>query len=387
MQEKEFMELLDTRRFPSVSLFLPTHKAGPEIRQDPIRLKNLAANARQQLEALDVSKARIDKLFAPLEPWFQSDHFWRRQNLGLAVFLSEAGVQPVQVPFALEELAVAAERFYVRPLIPLFRENGDFYVLGLSQAGVKLYRGGRFEFRELPGEELPAGLQEILDITSVDADVGFHPAGAAGGQGGNGRPNAQYHGLGDTPKDYMRVEVDQYVHQVANAVNQHLKNSTVPLVLLAEDRLQGVYRQHNDYPHLMAAGIHHHPGDIGPEDIHAEAWKLIQSVAETKKTQALERFWALYNDGDKRADRALPSVLPAARSGRVETLFTVKDRHVWGRFYDDYNVPKINTTHHSGDEDLIDLAAAFTLRSGGAVYAVDDTSLPDEGGVSAIYRY
>lgn len=385
MEEKAFMELLGRRRFPSVSLFLPTHKAGREIRQDPIRLKNLVADARRQLESLEVNKTQIDRILAPLDEWEQNEHFWRHQNRGLAIFVSEDGVEPVKVPFELEELAVVAERFYVRPLIPLFRENGDFYVLGLSQAGAALYHGSRFEFDKLPAEDLSKGLREILEITNLDDHTGFHPAGTASGQGG--RPHAQYHSLGDSPKDYLQVELDQYVRQVAHAVSEHLNGKTAPLVLLAEQRIQGLFRQHNNYAHLLPEGIQHHPKDMALEDIHAQAWALIQPVADAKRSAALDRFWQLFNSGDKRADRALPSVLEAARTGRVETLFTVRDRHVWGRFYDDYNVPKINNSHQPGDEDLIDLAAALTLRAGGNVYAVAEESVPDEGGVSAIYRY
>ena len=44
--------LLQTRERFCVSIFLPTHRAGPEIRQDPIRLKNLLKQAESRLIAL-----------------------------------------------------------------------------------------------------------------------------------------------------------------------------------------------------------------------------------------------------------------------------------------------------------------------------------------------
>jgi hypothetical protein len=40
---------------PCVSLFLPTHRAGPEVQQAPIRLKNLL---RQAIEALQAGGVR-----------------------------------------------------------------------------------------------------------------------------------------------------------------------------------------------------------------------------------------------------------------------------------------------------------------------------------------
>ena len=42
---KDLDELLDCESSPAISLFLPTHTVGREIRQDPIRLKNLTAEA------------------------------------------------------------------------------------------------------------------------------------------------------------------------------------------------------------------------------------------------------------------------------------------------------------------------------------------------------
>ncbi|MEX2491609.1 MAG: hypothetical protein WD425_07585 [Nitrospirales bacterium] len=43
-------ELLDQQEGPCLSLFMPAHPAGPEIRQEPIRLKNLLKERAQKLE-------------------------------------------------------------------------------------------------------------------------------------------------------------------------------------------------------------------------------------------------------------------------------------------------------------------------------------------------
>ena len=36
---------------PAISIYLPTHVAGREVRQDPIRLKNLLSAAAERLKA------------------------------------------------------------------------------------------------------------------------------------------------------------------------------------------------------------------------------------------------------------------------------------------------------------------------------------------------
>ena len=45
----DLSELVAVDARPAVSLYLPTHVAGREIRQDPIRLKNLIASTAKQI--------------------------------------------------------------------------------------------------------------------------------------------------------------------------------------------------------------------------------------------------------------------------------------------------------------------------------------------------
>ena len=48
-----------------VSIFLPTHIRGSEIRQDPIRLKNLAAEAVDKLVATGMGEADAEAFVEP----------------------------------------------------------------------------------------------------------------------------------------------------------------------------------------------------------------------------------------------------------------------------------------------------------------------------------
>ena len=57
--------LMDASPSPGVSLFMPTHVRGSEIRQDPIRLKTLLAEARDALEAAGLDRGAAEALLAP----------------------------------------------------------------------------------------------------------------------------------------------------------------------------------------------------------------------------------------------------------------------------------------------------------------------------------
>lgn len=70
---------------PSMSLYLPTHQAGPDTRENPIRYKNLLSEAEAQFGRAGWEGAS-DVLEAARE--LGDFRFWQNQRQGLAVFVS-----------------------------------------------------------------------------------------------------------------------------------------------------------------------------------------------------------------------------------------------------------------------------------------------------------
>ena len=58
LNHDEFKKLIDFDGGPAVSIYMPTHRTGPETRQDPIRFKNLLNGAEAQLKELDADNAK-----------------------------------------------------------------------------------------------------------------------------------------------------------------------------------------------------------------------------------------------------------------------------------------------------------------------------------------
>src|SRR5829696_8599314 len=142
---------------PSVSLFLPTHRAGPEVQQAPIRLKNLLRQATEALQADGVRPAMVHSVLAPLRRLVNDGLFWRYQSDGLALYSRPGWWRALRVPLDLPELAVVADRFHISPLLPLLTGDGHYFVLALSQHQIRLLEGTRDRLEEvhLPGG--PAG--------------------------------------------------------------------------------------------------------------------------------------------------------------------------------------------------------------------------------------
>src|SRR5687767_412911 len=84
---REDLHSLDLRgEGPCVSLFLPTHRAGRDVQQAPIRLRKLLRQAADRLEADGVDASDIERLLDPLHELLDDRLFWQYQIDGLAVF-------------------------------------------------------------------------------------------------------------------------------------------------------------------------------------------------------------------------------------------------------------------------------------------------------------
>jgi hypothetical protein len=61
---------------PCVSIFMPAHRAWPETRQDPIRLKNLLVEARERLLERGLPSTETDGILQPAEDLLSDGLFW-----------------------------------------------------------------------------------------------------------------------------------------------------------------------------------------------------------------------------------------------------------------------------------------------------------------------
>jgi hypothetical protein len=97
--------------------------------------------------------------------------FWRRRSEGLAIFMTADRVHAYQLPVPFEEGVTVANRFRVKPLMPLFMADGRFYLLALSQAAVRLFDGPRHSALELEAEDLPGRIEETLGYDSKQSQL------------------------------------------------------------------------------------------------------------------------------------------------------------------------------------------------------------------------
>ena len=86
LNKDEIGSLIDERGDLCVSMYLPTHRLGPETQQDPIRLKNLLKQAEERLRNNGLRRADADNILGPARRLLNDRVFWQHQGDGLAVF-------------------------------------------------------------------------------------------------------------------------------------------------------------------------------------------------------------------------------------------------------------------------------------------------------------
>src|SRR5687767_10454124 len=121
-----------------VSLYMPIHRVGREQQQDPIRLKNLLAQAETKLLANGLRRPEIQELMRPAEELLWSKDFWQRPGDGLAIFLTNEFHKIYRLPVEFEEQLSIGTSFHFKPLIPCLGRGVRFYVLALSQNNIRL---------------------------------------------------------------------------------------------------------------------------------------------------------------------------------------------------------------------------------------------------------
>ncbi len=366
-----------------VSIFMPTHRVGDQIQQNPIRLKNLLAEAEQALVDAGLRQPEAQTLLAPGRQLLQLRDFWRRQSDSLALFISSQEMRPYRLPYDFKELALVSERFHTKPLLPLLSGDGRFYLLALSQGEIRLLQGSRYSVGEIDLDQVPEALADVLRWDDPERRLQWH----SGAGQVPGRQAAIFHGHGVASADDPKDNILRYFHKLDRGLQEILAGETAPLVLAGVDYLLPLYQEANSYPHLVEEGILGNPEEMSAEGLHQQAWEVVAPIFEREREQAAARYKQLAGGDSDLASTEVEKIVPAAYYERVDTLFVPLGQQRWGAFDPESQTVRQHQAAQPGDRDLLDLAAVHTLLNGGTVYAVAPQNMPAEAPLAAVLRY
>ena len=372
----ELQTLNNAQAYPCVSIYLPTHEAGREIRQDPIRLKNQLSEAENQLSQLDDS-LDIEKLLKPASDLLENQDFWQHQQAGLSLFLSPGSFYYYRLPLTFEAFTSVGKKFYTQPLVPLLSEDSQFYILAASQNKVALYQATHHHVRTVDLGSTPRSLEVALQYDDPEESFQGHGTGRSGSR-------QIFHGQG-SGKDSENTDILRFFQLVADGVEKVLAGQTVPLVFVGVDFLFPLYQQANKYPHLIDKAVGFQPDQLSAEEVRDRALEVIEPYFNANREEAMEKYGSLLDKNQATQDIA--QILNAAANGQIETLIVAKDAKLWGTFDSKSRKVTYHSEQQSDSQELIDWAIACALQTGAEVYSISRDQLPVDADAVATLRY
>lgn len=372
---------------PALSITLPTHTAGREIRQDPVRLRNLAGEALDLLTGKGLRRPDAERLLGPVAELIRDEDFWRHQDRGLAVFVADGVFRTFRVPLDLEERVVIGSGFDVLALLPLLAEDAPFLILAVSAGNARLFHGSRFGLREAADAPIPRGVNQIAAETDYENTLHANPAVRHAGRRDTAVAAAKTHNFGETPEDQRKAQLIEYLHRVAAGVDEYVGGSRVPLVLAAQPEVRGNLLSLGRFRHRCTIELDINPDALDEPDLQRRAYDAARPFLTRERDEKIEHFKSLFNDDSPKSTGKLEGAVKAACFAQVDTLLVRRGARMWGRYDRDGDQVIVHGEARDGDEDLVCLAAKQTLLHGGQVFLVDDEHFRSGQIVGAILRF
>jgi hypothetical protein len=361
---------------------MPTHRLGREQQQDPVRLKNLLAEAETNLLANGLRRPKVQKLMQPAEELLWEKDFWQYQSDGLAMFLSSDFFVKYRLPARFEELLLITKSFHTKPLFPLLNRVGKFYLLFVSLNSIHLFQGtadGMSEIRL----KFPTRMDKALWTDDPERYLNLHSGSTSMNQAKGGF--AIFHG--HDPADDEKKNILRFFQSVNQGLSDLLEDKNLPMILAGVEHILPIYREACTYDNILEAGIPGNPDKENLKDLHEHACQIARPIFEESQKKAFEKFEQLNGQQSTLATSDLKAAVKAAKFGQVETMFVPINEQKWGHYVAENDTVIFESEPGPESEDLFDLAAAETVLNSGQVFAVPRQQLPSEGDLAAILRF
>ncbi len=365
-----------------ISIYLPTYRAGrSEVQQNPVRLKKQLRDAQERLLAIGLRQPEVDAYLQPAQRLLEDSFFWTTMSDGLAIFLSKDYFHYYRLPTQFPEMVVVANRFHIKPLLPLLTSDGPFYVMAISQKTVRLLHCTRFGFNELNiSGKIPQSLAETLKYEDVDRQTQYNMHFAVPGTGGR-----LVSGHGDEVEETKEYILRFFYLVDRGLQREFLHNETAPLVLVSVDYLFPIYKKANTYEHLINKAVEGSPDKMTLSELHQHGVSVMEPYFKQRQDEALRRYREFA--GLKRSTSDLGKIVSDSYHGRVYILFIANNQQKWGSYDPFEDRVEIHSKEEPCDVDLLDFVAAHTLAHRGDVYAIEAEKIPDGALAAAVLRY
>ncbi|MFC6881277.1 MULTISPECIES: hypothetical protein [Actinomadura] len=358
-------ELRKPRAFPAVSVLMPTHRRGPENRQDPIRLRNLLAEVRRRLsadarvppDAAEQIVRGLEDAAGELDPRHAAD--------GLVLFAAPGGERHAfAIDQPVDERVIVDTGFATRDLVAAYTRARRYWLLSLSDQCDRLWDG--------EGEEL-------AEVTAAGFPV---RPGAAEDEGYGGRLSPR---AGQTADEARR----RRLRDTLAALDRVLARDRRPVVVAGVTRHQAYFDEMAG-PHVTVAGrIDGSHEGAAPSTLVERARPVLHAYEDLREVAVLAELEAARSL--QRYAGGLCEVLGLAEEGRGEHLVVERGYYAAAvRTVEEFVPVEGRPGALRGADvvdDVVDHVIETVLEYGGEVTFVSDGFLVDHDRIALVTRF
>ena len=347
--------------YPSLTITLPTHRTTPDNQQDPIRVRNLVAQAKEQLRAefsnRDIAALleRLDRLSATID--------YRHALDGLVMFVNADFDAKFYLPFTVPERVVIAERFLTRDLVYAMNRTPRYWVLALSEQPTRLFEG-------------------TLD-TLVEIQAGGFPMTHEGPGGATSLPG----GYGVNPSAHRDERHRQFFRSVDAALKPFLAHDPLPMGVVGVDRYLAFWDEVSTHKEFMRATLLGNYDEATPHELARLVWPLVEKAQAERVQRHLDELDGYVSQG--RVATTVGEAWRKANEGRGKLLLVEKDYHEAGKL-DETGLLLLPVDDPSATDvipDAVDEVVEAVLSKGGEVVFTENGQLADFQRIALVLRY
>ncbi|WP_432196276.1 chemotaxis protein [Streptomyces sp. bgisy027] len=354
-------ELRRPRPYPAVSVLTPTHRREPYRAQDQVRLRNVVAEAKKQLEAdpsvtrerrTDVGR-QLDQALAEVDLTYAED--------GLVIFAAPGEHQVWSLARSVPERVVLSDTFLTRNLVSAQAAERPYWVLSVSADRVTLWNGSLDRITEAR----LGGFPLTRRAENFDAE--------------------RREQIGDTPSTFRDEDTRHFLKDADSAVSTILRRDPRPLYVTGEPAALSLL---NEIGGSTKVAVHIPHGGLA-HGTHDAVWQAIQPriTAEARESAGAVMRELENAQGRKAFAAGVDEVWRSAREGRVRLLAVEENYRATVRGEGgDHLIPAA-----SGDldarEDIVDEIVEQCLETGAEVRFVPDGTLSEARRIAGVLRY
>ncbi|OIJ63475.1 chemotaxis protein [Streptomyces mangrovisoli] len=356
-------ELRRPRPYPAVSVLTPTHRRERSSAQDAVRLRNVLADAKKQLESdpavtrdrrTDVEE-QLDRALAEIDLAHAED--------GLVIFAAPGEHQVWSLGRTVPERVVLSDTFLTRNLVSAQAAERPFWVASLSPDRVTLWDGGADRVTEHHGDGFPMAREPR-----------------------NFDPERQER-IGDTPSAFRDEDTRHFLREADGAIGAMLRDDPRPLYITGEQAALSLLDEAGSA--TRSAGAVHMPHGGLAHGTPEAVWQAVRPYLDeaTRESAAAVARELESARGRKKFAAGVDELWQNAREGRVRLLAVEENYRVTVRDdVGDHLIPA-ETGDMDAREDIVDEIVEQCLETGADVRFVPDGALDGMDGIAGVLRY